>query len=73
MLLLDAQATYNTRSNGCPIGIQEQPKHLLKEKRLDGSGNGMGSGFLQGRCLKKAFTAPVTPSSFFIALASSTA
>lgn len=55
--------------------IQAQPKHLLKEKKLDvtGSGSGSGSGFLKGRCLKKAFTAPVTPSSFSMAFASSTA
>ena len=53
--------------------IQAQPKHLLKEKKLDVTGSGSGSGFLKGRCLKKAFTAPVTPSSFSMAFASSTA
>lgn len=28
---------------------QAQPKHLLKEKKLEGSGSGSGSGFFHGR------------------------
>jgi len=60
-----------------PVEIQGQPKHLLKEKILDGSvdgsDSGSGSGFFRGRCLKNAFTAPSTPSSFSMSLASSTA
>ena len=56
-----------------PSRIQEQPKHLLKEKKPGDTDSGSGSGFLQGRCFKKAFTAPATPSSFSMAFASSTA
>lgn len=52
---------------------QEQPKHLLKEKILDEEGSISVSGFFWGSCLKNAFTAPVTPSSFSMALASSIA
>lgn len=52
---------------------QEQPKHLLIEKILDGIDSGSGSGIFRGSCLKNALTAPVTPSSFSMALASSIA
>jgi len=53
---------------------QEKPKHLaIYEKQLDEDGSVLGSGLFLGSCLKNAFTAPVTPSSFSIALASSIA
>ena len=52
---------------------QEQPKHLLMENTLGGTGSDFGSDFCRESCLKNAFTAPTTPSSFFIALASSRA
>ena len=52
---------------------QEQPKHLLKEKKLDGCGSASASGFFWGSCLKNAFTAPATPSSLSMALARSIA
>lgn len=54
---------------------QEHPKHLLIDRKLEVDRSVSGSGFRQGicSCFKKAFTAPVTPSSFSIALASSTA
>jgi hypothetical protein len=58
-----------------PAEIQAQPKHLRQYEKLDGAGegSGSGSGFFRGRCLKNAFTAPVAPSSFSMALARSTA
>lgn len=57
---------------------QEQPKHFLTEPKHGsmkpvGTGEGWVGGFLGGRCLKKAFTAPVTPSSVSMAAASSSA
>jgi hypothetical protein len=56
-----------------PAEIQAQPKHLRQQEKLDGAGDGSGSGFFGGRCVKNAFTAPVAPSSFSMALARSTA
>lgn len=55
------------------LHLQEQPKHLRMERKFDGVVSGSGSSFLHGRCLKNAFTAPVTPSSFSMAFASLTA